>query len=366
MTGGDPADILGSKCSAMSLDVDSPSDEGSVRPVRRRGRILPKLLLASGSLLIFLLLAEGVLSLAGFGNVEIYEPDPKLFWRLKPDQNCFTKVDHKPVRINSRGTRGPEFDVPKPTGTVRILSLGDSKTFGWGMAENETYSARTEALLREKAGGGRNIEVVNAGVNAWSYPQIRVFLQERGLAFGPDIAVLADANLWTQFSEDSDPVFVRAMLSRVRLKNLLRRSAIYHWLIEIQLENFYAQARTRFIPVDPKQDQLFKEQQKTDPDAVFRNAIEGFCQAARAGGVQPVVIYIPILYDLEAGKVTQVQKVKREVCERLGVPFFDFTDDLKPNAASYYLEADPVHLNVQGNELVARRLAERLATLLPR
>jgi hypothetical protein len=129
------------------------------------------------------------LSVAGFGNVEIYEPDPRLFWRLKPNQQCFTKVDHKPVHINSRGTRGPEFAVPKPAGTIRILSLGDSKTFGWGLTEAETYSSRVEALLGAQAGPGRRIEVVNAGVNAWSYPQIKVYLREHGLAMDPDFAV---------------------------------------------------------------------------------------------------------------------------------------------------------------------------------
>ncbi len=349
----------------LTLSDPSPSPSPS-QPVRRRGRLLPKLALAAGSLAVFLLAAEVVLSLAGFGNVEIYEPDPKLFWRLKPNQECFTKVGNKPVRINSRGTRGPEFDVPKPAGTVRILSLGDSKTFGWGLSEEETYSARMEAFLKGMAPEGRRIEVINGGVNAWSYPQIKLYLQDYGLAFEPDFVILADANLWTQFSEDSDPAFVRQMLSRVRLKNLLRRSAIYHWLIEVQLENFYQQARTRFIPVDPKQDQLFKEAQKSDPDAFFKKAIEEFCALAKSKGVRPVVIFIPILYDLKAGTVTNVQKAKREICERLGVPFIDFTDDLKKDADSYYLDADPVHLNVKGNEWVARRLADRLAGLIGR
>lgn len=53
-----------------------------------------------------------------------------LFWKLKPDQVCYTKIDRKPVHINSRATRGAEFIVPKPAGTKRVPSLGDSRTFG--------------------------------------------------------------------------------------------------------------------------------------------------------------------------------------------------------------------------------------------
>ena len=75
--------------------------------------------------------------LAGLRELEIYEPDPKLYWRLKPNQDCYTKIDRKPVHINSQGTRGPEFHRAKPPGTFRILSLGDSRTFGWGLTEAE-------------------------------------------------------------------------------------------------------------------------------------------------------------------------------------------------------------------------------------
>jgi lysophospholipase L1-like esterase len=99
---------------------------------------------------------------------------------------------------------------------------------------------------------------------------------------------------------------------------------------------------------------------------VFRQAIEDFCRLAQERGVRPVVLFIPILDDLKAGRETNVQKAKREICDRLGVPFVDLTPDLKAEADGYYLDADPVHLNARGNEVVARRLAGTLAGLLPR
>ena len=57
---------------------------------------------------------EVALRLAGYGNLEIYDPDPLLFWRLRPNQDAFTKIDHKPVHVNGHGTRGPEFSDAKP------------------------------------------------------------------------------------------------------------------------------------------------------------------------------------------------------------------------------------------------------------
>ena len=103
-------------------------------------------------------------------------------WRLKPNQNCYTKIGHKPVHINAHVTRGPDFADAKPPGTLRILSLGDSKTFGWGLTEKEAYSGRLEDLLQQWAGPKRKVEVINAGVNAWSYPQIQNYFRNEGLA----------------------------------------------------------------------------------------------------------------------------------------------------------------------------------------
>ena len=67
------------------------------------------------------------------------------------------------VHTNSFGLRSPEVSVPKPGGTVRILMLGDSFTFGFGAADDEVFSRRLEARLRD-AYPSRTIEVVNAGV----------------------------------------------------------------------------------------------------------------------------------------------------------------------------------------------------------
>jgi hypothetical protein len=184
----------------MSNSSETPGPPAA-RPAPAKGsrlkRWLQRLALMGGTFLLCVAISEFVLRLAGYGNVEIYVPDPVLYWRLKPNQDCYTKIDRKPVHINSRGTRGPEFQVPKPANTLRILSLGDSKTFGWGLTETEAYSGRLEKLLQERVGPGTNVEVINAGVNAWSYPQMHFFFRDHGLKFQPDLVVLADANLWT-------------------------------------------------------------------------------------------------------------------------------------------------------------------------
>ena len=324
--------------------------------VPRWKRLLQNLALSFAVFLVCAAIVEIALRFAGYGNVEIYQPDPKLYWRLAPNQDCFTKVDHKPVHINSHGTRGAEFAADKPTNTFRVLSLGDSRTFGWGLSEAETYSAKLGALLQAQLGKDKRVEVINAGVNAWSYPQMLVFYRDVTAAWQPDVVVLAEANLWTQFSEKNSDAFVRQFMSRVRLKNVLRRFAIYHYVVEVKLKDFYARNRTKFIPVDPKEDPLFKEQQQRDPDAVFRTAMEELVSVARSNGVPTVLLFIPTLDDLAATNQSRVLTAKRAVGAKLGVPLVDLTPNLAAGGKALYLEADPVHLNAAGNELTARRL----------
>ncbi len=330
------------------------SDTKILKP--RWKRWLQNLALSAVTFFLCFAVFEVTLRLCGYGNLEIYEPDAALYWKLKPNQDCYTKIGHKAVHINSHGTRGAEFQAEKPPDTIRIVSLGDSRTFGWGLDEPETYSALLGKMLSEKT--GKKIEVINAGVNAWSYPQMLVYLRDTALKYKPDAVIIGDANLWTQFSEKNSPEFVKKFMSRVRLKNFLRRFAIYHYVVEVKLRAVYERQRTKFIPVDPKQDALFKEQQQSDPDALFRDAIEQICEVALTNGVKPVLLYLPQAGELESSTPASVLRAKRAISEKLGVPLVDVAADVRPEGNALYLDADPVHFNARGNELIARRLTE--------
>ena len=352
----------------MMTDASTAAEAGARKPGRGK-RLAQNLALFAGVFLFCALVAEVGLRLAGYGNLEIYQPDRQLYWRLRPNQDCFTKVDRLPVHINSHGTRGAEFALAKPPGTLRILSLGDSRTFGWGLSEAETYSVELGRLWQEKLAGEHStfniqhstsnwvrVEVINAGVNAWSFQQMLVFYRDFAAAWQPDYVLVGEANLWTQFSEQNSPEFAEKFMSRVRLKNFLRRFALYHYVVEVKLNEFYARHRTKFIPVDPRQDALFKEQQRSDPNAAFREAIAGICAVARTNGAQPVLLILPRLDELETTNEIPIRTIKQELAARLAVPLVDATAEIVPRGKALYLEADPVHFNAEGNAIIARKI----------
>ncbi len=72
-------------------------------------------------------------------------------------------------RINSKGLRGEEIDYLRNP-SHRILCLGDSFTFGFGVEEQESWPARLQQQLT--AGSATVVEVINAGVMGWGFPDV--------------------------------------------------------------------------------------------------------------------------------------------------------------------------------------------------
>lgn len=91
------------------------------------------------------------------------------------------------VQTNSFGLRGPEIEMPKPTGVFRILCLGDERTLAPGVEESATFCCRLKELLQSRS--RLKIEVVNAGIPDFcpllGYLQLRHSL----LALQPDLVI---------------------------------------------------------------------------------------------------------------------------------------------------------------------------------
>lgn len=89
---------------------------------------------------------------------------------------------------NSKGFRNTkEFPYTKPTGTLRVLSLGDSQTQGYEVRQEATFSAVLERFLRHHK---IEAEVINTGVSGFSTAEELVLLENEGLKYHPDVVIL--------------------------------------------------------------------------------------------------------------------------------------------------------------------------------
>jgi len=147
--------------------------------VKRRA-LAGNLLLASGSIVLSLGAGEILLRLVPpptlasgqrlrqIGNVNppfLMIPDPEIGWAMAPNFEGVSRDDRWSVSIktNSLGLRDREYGPPGPG--PRILAIGDSFTFGYGVELEETFPKVAEKILR--GGAFPEVEVVNAGVNGY-------------------------------------------------------------------------------------------------------------------------------------------------------------------------------------------------------
>ena len=159
-----------------------------------RKPLLQNLLLIFGSLVFTVLLAEILLRAVLPPPIvwkfpqERYLFDAETGHRLKPNQQAFTH--DKAVSINSRGIRDSEYERNPDGQTTRVLALGDSQTFGNGIAQSETWPKQLERKLNEVAGAG-SYEVLNAGLPSTDTWQHEILLQRLMATYDPDIVILA-------------------------------------------------------------------------------------------------------------------------------------------------------------------------------
>jgi len=94
-----------------------------------------------------------------------------------------------PVRTNSDGWRDREVPPIKGNRTLRIVGIGDSVMFGWGVPESQRYMDQLEQRLNREHSEARwrTITLAAPGYNLVMEVET---LKEVGLAYSPDLIVV--------------------------------------------------------------------------------------------------------------------------------------------------------------------------------
>jgi hypothetical protein len=120
----------------------------------------------------------------------MYIEDPDIGYTLTPDftGELVSSEFRMEFHTNSLGLRGEELR-PRQNNTVRILLLGDSQAWGFGVAEAETMSVLLEQSLSTQY-PNFDIQVVNGGVPGYGTADELAFLQAKGDLLQPDIVIV--------------------------------------------------------------------------------------------------------------------------------------------------------------------------------
>ena len=132
-----------------------------------------------------------------FQLAQIHQPSPEIGWELIPGVSSMGNTGAT-YTSNSKGCRDQEFPLQKSDGTLRILTLGDSFTFGMGVEAEDTYPKQLQQQLRQE---GVTAEVINCGVIGHDLWQYRVTLDRRLPEYRPDLVAGLAPSLFTQLRD---------------------------------------------------------------------------------------------------------------------------------------------------------------------
>jgi lysophospholipase L1-like esterase len=206
-------------------------------------KTLKKLALMLASALLALLAAEVLIRAAGAApkvyairrgrfqlshNPKIgYEPAPLVY-----SGHDLSFYDYLGAS-NSLGYRDREHTTDKPPGVYRIVVLGDSVAAGLHVERNEDiFPPILEQILDRD---GLRAEVINLAVSGYNTQQEVETLRERGLAYHPDLVLLA----YTMSSrEHLDGDILKTLLDDERRQSGVSSARVNSWLVRSALYRF--------------------------------------------------------------------------------------------------------------------------------
>jgi hypothetical protein len=253
-----------------------------------------------------------------------------------------------PVAINSAGLRDREYPPQKPPGMTRILMLGDSVTFGWGVRIEETPSKLLEDLLNSGLASPR-YEVINSGVGNYNTAMEAAYFLDSGQALKPDIVVL------NYFINDAEPTPAR------KNSSLFEHS----YAAVMALGAFDSLARTYFGRADWKA--YYRDLYRDDAPAwaKTKDAVARLAASCRENNVRLLIAVYPELHVLKDYPFSNVTQAIRNTAGE-GVGFVDLlpaVEDKIPE--SLWVSPTDAHPNVIANREYARVTAAKLKELFP-
>ena len=296
----------------------------------------------------------------------IFEGDPLLLWRLKP--NLVNAVwDFTVLSTNNQHLREEGEIKAKVPGGVRIVCLGDSVTFGYRVPpvwpERPTdfdpdwlpYPKLLEKNLRA-ANPGRTIEVITMAVPGYTSHQGLAWLRRDIDKFRPDLLIVSYGWNDVSLSDAPDREAIKTNSFAVALR----------WLIDHSQAFAHA---TRWLRSKRQSSIAGGEKKWPTPrvsEAEYLSNMNQIIAVAREKGSGVIVIAAPyrdkITNPSEAELMARYRKVLHAEMKRQGISFLEvieLTEAAYPSNQGWFDEL--IHPNHMGHRLLAGELLELLA-----
>ena len=267
------------------------------------------------------------------------DADPAIGYRyISNKRGIFENKEFRTsVRFNRFGFRGPDWSLSPDPHRRRMILLGDSFAFGWGVEENETFA---ELLNRARP----DWQILNLGVSGFGTLQEWKFLQRYGPLLHPQDVIVA----FNTGDPEADCYSVPHFPIQIQLPPAPKK----HW------SYLFAFVKDR-LDKSPK----YNYWEHVDPKALpccegYFGSIKNWCDEHHA---QLHVIYIPVKDEMDAFVLAGYRKDMTEFWSRDGIDWLDVTPDLQhqPVPSAAYFQVDD-HMTPKGHSVVAAALLKHL------
>lgn len=339
--------------------------------IRRLGLILLGVLLALLALEVFLRVTDAVPEVDS-PLFNFHENDAYLGWIGKPNVRLRY---HRPefdtlVQHDAGGWRQP--DPPRPQdATERVLVLGDSFTWGWGVSQGEVFTDRLQAALPA------TIAVFNRGIIGFGNAQEYLLLERELAATKYDVVVLMffinDLADNTDAKDGHRPYFelVDGQLVPRNQPALARTSPVQrffkdHSLAYLFIETELGLIKRRFAG-EADDERSYKEAGAVEfhslPGyAVTTRLLSEMHRLVREHGAQFVIVYVPQRSEFQLDApypfVQAVHAMVDDVAAREHIPLIDLSPSFRQQAMTGSELVYPIdaHWTPAGHRLAADTL----------
>jgi len=286
--------------------------------------------------------------------LEIVSPIDRREYVLKKGGK-FTTRDGILYQINEKGLRGAERDYNKSFGTYRILMLGDSYLFGWGLEWDDTLPVILEKRFLDTGYDGKRCEVINAGVFGYNTAQELEFLKKEGVKYSPDAVIIYFImnDLEPQWNAPRHPKYEYEYCASWFLDHLSRRLNKLISKITKNSEPFFVTYRNRQNTEYLRA--LDKEKYKWNS---CRAALSEFVVYCQERNIKLYLIIVPdISQNLNKYALGRIHKEVSGAVRSNAVPVLDLFETLKEiDSKKLWVSKDDAHPNRYANELIADKI----------
>lgn len=238
------------------------------------------------------------------------------------------------VRINSDGFRDKEYSVSR-NNKYRIIIIGDSLTFGWGVEEKNTFASILEREINKKY----PVEIINLGAGNYNTEQeVNLFI-EKGLKYKPDKVVVF------YFINDAEVTPQKSKLWFLGYSQLL---SFYWSRINILIDKYFPDQSYKNYYSN-----LYKEDQKG-----WLTAQESFLKLKNVcleNNMELQVVLLPELHDVNNEIFNAEYSTVAEFLEKSRIDYLNLANLFAGhnNPIDFWVSYDDAHPNAKAHKKIA-------------